>query len=48
MADVRANMAAVTNVCFNYREFNLEGDLVGVPYTRHLSGQSFIKLLKLI
>ncbi len=48
MVDVRANMAAVTNVFFNYREFDLEGDLVGVPYTWYLSAQSFITLLKLI
>ncbi len=48
MVDVRANMAAVTNVFFNYREFDLEGDLVGVPYTRYLSSQSFIILLNFI
>ncbi len=30
----------------NYREFDLEGDLVGVPHTWYLSAQSFIKLLK--
>ncbi len=34
--------------CFNYREFGLDGDLVGVPPKRFLSGQSFIKLLKLV
>ncbi len=31
----------------NYREFDLEGDLVGVPHTWYLSAQSFIRLLKL-
>ncbi len=36
------------NACFNYREFNLEGDLVGVPHTWYLSAQSFIRLLKLV
>ncbi len=35
-------------VRFIYREFDLEGDLVGVPHTRHLSGQSFITQLKLV
>ncbi len=34
------------NACLNYREFDLEGDLVGVPYTWYLSGQSFITPLK--
>ncbi len=34
--------------CFNYREFDLEGDLVGVPHTRCLSGQSFMTRLKLV
>ncbi len=28
--------------------FDLEGDLVGVPYTWYLSTQSFIALLKLV
>ncbi len=36
------------NACLNYREFDLEGDLVGVPHTWYLSAQSFITLLKLI
>ncbi len=36
------------NACFNYREFDLEGDLVGVPHTWYLSAQSFISLLKLV
>ncbi len=35
----------VKNACLNYREFDLEGDLVGVP---HVSTQSFITLLKLV
>ncbi len=34
--------------CLNYREFDLEGDLVGVPHTWYLSAQSFFKLLKLV
>ncbi len=29
---------------WNYREFDLEGDLVGVPHTWYLSAQSFITL----
>ncbi len=36
------------NACLNYREFDLEGDLVGVPHTWYLSAQSFIILLKLV
>ncbi len=36
------------NACLNYREFDLEGDLVGVPHTGYLSAQSFIRLLKLV
>ncbi len=32
--------------CLNNREFDLEGDLVGVPHTWYLSAQSFIRLLK--
>ncbi len=36
------------NACLNYREFNLEGHLVGVPHTWYLSAQSFIRLFKLI
>ncbi len=36
------------NACLNYREFNLEDDLVGVPHTWYLSAQSFIRLLKLV
>ncbi len=36
------------NACLNYREFDLEGDLVGVPHTWNLSAQSFIRLLKLV
>ncbi len=33
--------------CFNYREFDLEGDLVGVPHTWYSLGQSFVTRLKL-
>ncbi len=36
------------NACLNYREFDLEGDLVGVPHTWYLSAQYFIRLLKLV
>ncbi len=36
------------NARFNYREFDLEGDLVGEPHTQYLSGQSFITRLGLI
>ncbi len=36
------------NACLNYREFDLEGDLVGVPHTWYLSAQSFIWLFKLV
>ncbi len=36
------------NACLNYREFDLEGDLVGVPHSWCLSAQSFIRLLKLV
>ncbi len=36
------------NACLNYREFDLEGDLVGVPHTWCLSAQYFIRLLKLV
>ncbi len=32
----------------NYREFHLESNLVGLPLTWYLSGQSFITLLKLV
>ncbi len=31
------------NVCFNYREFDLENDLVGMPHTWYLLGQSFMQ-----
>ncbi len=35
--------------CFNNLEFDIEGDLVGVPHTCYLSGQSFIETpLKLV
>ncbi len=36
------------NASLNYRKFDLEGDLMGVPHTWYLSVQSFITLLKLI
>ncbi len=36
------------NACLNYREFDLEKDLVGEPHTCYLSAQSFIKLVKLV
>ncbi len=36
------------NACLNYREFDLEGDLVGVPHTWCLSAQSINRLLKLV
>ncbi len=36
------------NAYLNYREFDLEGDLVGVPHAWYLSTQSFITLLKLV
>ncbi len=39
---------SVKKTRLNYREFDLEGDLVGVPHTWYLSAQSFITLLKLI
>ncbi len=39
---------SVKNACLNYREFDLEGDLAGVPHTWYLSAQSFITLLKLV
>ncbi len=36
------------NASLNYREFDLEGDLVGVLHTWYLSAQSFIRLIKLV
>ncbi len=36
------------SACLNYREFDLEGDLVGAPHTWYLSAQSFITLIKLV
>ncbi len=39
---------SVKKRCLNYREFDLEGDLVGVPHTWYLSAQPFIRLLKLV
>ncbi len=35
------------HACLNYREFDLESDLVGTPHSENLSDQSFITLLKL-
>ncbi len=37
---------SVKNACLNYCEFDLEGDLVGVPHTWNLLAQPFITLLK--
>ncbi len=39
---------SVKNACLNYREFDLEGDLVGVLQTWYLLAQSFITLKKLV
>ncbi len=39
---------SVENACLNYHEFDLEGDLVGVPHTWYLSAQSFITLIKFV
>ncbi len=39
---------SVKNACLNYRQLDLEVDLVGVPHTWYLWAQSFITLLKLI
>ncbi len=36
------------NACLNYREFDLERDLVEVPHTWYLCAQSFITLFKLV
>ncbi len=36
------------NACFNYREFDPEGDLVGEPHTWYLSDQSSMTRLKLV
>ncbi len=41
-------LLSVKKTCLNYREVDLEGDLVGVPHTWYLSAQSFIRLLKLV
>ncbi len=35
---------SVKNACLNYLEFDLEGDLVGVPHTWYLLAQSFLTL----
>ncbi len=34
------------NACLNYREFNLEGDLVGVPHTWYFVGPVFHLIIK--
>ncbi len=39
---------SVKNACLNYREFDLEGDVVGVAHTWYLSAQSFVTQLKLV
>ncbi len=39
---------SVKNACLNNREFDLDGDLVGVPHTWYISAQCFITLLKLV
>ncbi len=39
---------SVKKTRLNYHEFDLERDLVGVPYTWYLSARSFITLLKLV
>ncbi len=36
------------NARFSYREFDLDGDFVGVPHTWYLSGQFCITRLKLV
>ncbi len=41
-------LVRVKKAVLNYREFNLEGNLVGVPHAWYLSTQSFITLLKLV
>ncbi len=41
-------LLSVKKTRFNYREFDLESDVVGVPHTWYLSTQSFIALLKLV
>ncbi len=39
----------VKNACLNYRDFDLEGDLVGVPHTWYLSAQSlFVNVCKFL
>ncbi len=37
----------VKKACLNYREFDLEGDLGGLPHIWYLLAQCFITLLKL-
>ncbi len=39
---------SVKNACLNYRVFDLEGDLVGVPHAWYLSAQPFITVIKLV
>ncbi len=36
------------NACLNYREFDLDGDLVGVPHAWYLSAHSFITLTQCV
>ncbi len=38
----------VKSACLNYREFDLDGDLVVVPHTRHISAQSIKTCLKAV
>ncbi len=45
---VNVFLFSVKNACLNYREFDLEGGLLGVSHTWYLSAQSFIALLKLV
>ncbi len=35
------------NACLNFREFDLEDDLVGVPQAWYLSAQSFLRIFGL-
>ncbi len=45
---VHVFLFSVKNACLNYRQFDLENDLVGVPHTWYLSTKSFITVLKLV
>ncbi len=42
------SFSVLKNACLNYREFDLEVDVEGVPHTWHLSAQSFITVLQLV